>query len=128
MPAGSHLGSSLVKHCLVYMQALLKDVEEIGEEGYRDSCIQSVLAEDNQSVEHLAAVEGGEPPAHCKLDGFAQHFLTAGPPAPAGPAMMEVLTELCQENKLTGIYVFSQPNNVSKKQLKSFLCIATLYL
>lgn len=31
---------------------------------------------------------------------------------------METLTELCQQNKLTGIYAHSQPRNLSKKQLK----------
>lgn len=60
IPAGSHPGS-IVKHCLVCMQALLKDVKGIREEGYRDYCRQSFLAEDNQSVEHLAAVEVENP-------------------------------------------------------------------
>lgn len=61
LPSAPHPGSSLAKHCLVYMQALLKDVKGIGEEGHRDYCTQSVLAEDNQSVGYLAAVEVEKP-------------------------------------------------------------------
>lgn len=61
IPAGSHPGSSLVKHCLAYMQALLRDVTGTGEEGCGDHRTQSVLAENNQSVEHLAAIEVENP-------------------------------------------------------------------
>lgn len=61
IPAGSHPDSCLVKHQLVYIQALLKGVKGVGEGGYRNGCIQSVLAEDDPSVEHLAAVEVENP-------------------------------------------------------------------
>jgi len=47
IPADSQPGSSLAKHCPVSVQALLKDVKGIGEEGYGACCTQSVLAEDD---------------------------------------------------------------------------------